>query len=188
MVVPGPWAEEVCFWVDIRTGEAYRVDTESGILTEEDLWWYEAEVIAADRKEVANFMHFKAFKCCRVSDARKRPLSCVWVRRWKRMPDGTFEIKSRLCVRGFLGPRRHQLSRHSSTATRLSEKLVVSNSVNNDFELESWDIGAAFLQGASFENMKNMCKELGIPTPDLNREVWITVPENVWFYLRELGI
>ena len=31
------------------------------------------------------------------------------------------------------------LTKHSSTATRLSQKLIVSNAALNDFDMESWD-------------------------------------------------
>ena len=47
--------------------------------------------------------------------------------------------------------RRKTVARYSSTATRLSQILLCSLAVENEFELEQWDIGNAFLKGFSFE-------------------------------------
>ena len=83
-------------------------------------------------------------------------IDAVWVRRWKYDPKlGRKVIKSRLCGRGFLDKQKFDIQRHSSTASRLSQKLVVSVAqCHDDFDLESWDISTAFLQGLTFEELR----------------------------------
>ena len=53
--------------------------------------------------------------------------------------------------------------------------------------MEQWDIGNAFLKGFSFKVMREMCGRFGITVPDVERQVFITVPGNVWYYLHEEG-
>ena len=138
--------------MDIEDGTCFRVDTETDLLKPEDYIKYEKEIIAADLKEISSFMNHKVFQVKQLISATQRPMSCVWVRRWK-WKDGKLIIKSRLCVRGFLDTQKSMLTKHSSTATRLSQKLIVSNAANNGFIMESWDVSSAFLQGISFENV-----------------------------------
>ena len=102
-------------------------------------------------------------------------MSCLWLRKWKGE-----EVRSRLVVRGFLDPQKKMVARYSSTATRLSQRLLCSLVVENDFELEQWEIVNAFLKICSFDRMRGMCALFGITVPDGGRRVWITVPGNVW--------
>ena len=145
------------------------------MLTEQDLRDYSDLVYEADLKEIQSFVSDKVFKLCQRTSAKQRPMSCLWVR--KRKGD---EVKARPCVRGFLDPQKRHVSRYSSTATRLSQRLLVSLSVEHHFELEQWDIGNAFLKGFSFKVMREMCPKFGITVPDCARQVFITVPGNVW--------
>ena len=96
-------------------------------------------------------------------------------------------MKSRLVVRGFLNPPERHVSRYSSTATRLSQRLLVSLAVEHHFDLEQWGIGNAFLKGFSFQVMRQMCQKFGIAVPDVERKVVITVPGNVWYHLGQFG-
>ena len=106
------------------------------------------------------------------------------MRRWKRLPDGSYVIKSRLCARGFLDPQKSSLPTHSQTASRLTQRLLISTGVNLGFVFESWDVGAAFLKGFSFEQMDKFYKQRGIPLP--KRRVILRPPKNVWSLLREI--
>ena len=63
----------------------------------------------------------------------------------------------------------------------------MSLSVEHRFELERLDIGNAFLKGFSFKVMREICQKFGITVPDVERQVFITVPGNVWYYLAEDG-
>ena len=187
LVVPGPWQQAVCFYMDIIDGTCYRVDQETDNLTAEDFVKYEREIIEADRKEIEGFLKHKIFEVKNLMSATQRPMSCVWVRKWK-IKDGKRIVKSRLCVRGFLDPQKSMLTKHSSTATRLSQKLIVSYAACLDFDMESWDISSAFLQGLSFDNIATMCQYLGVPAPAVDRQVYIVPPGNVWYHLRMLGL
>ena len=187
VVVPGPWKTPTCFWFSITTGECYRVDETTDILTAHDLITHEQEVIAADRDEIHSFVKFRVFEVARRSKARFRPMSCVWVRRWKYKTINNIKtrvVKSRLCVRGFLDPQKTGLSKHSSTASRISQRLALSITVNNNFALESWDISSAFLQGFTFSTLSQCASQLGMDIRGLQREAYICFSDNVWCHLR----
>ena len=55
-------------------------------------------------------------------------------------------IKSHIVVRGFLDPQKKLVARYSSTASRLSQRLLCLFAVENFVELEQWDIGNAVLK------------------------------------------
>jgi len=152
------------------------------MLTDAEMRQYENLVREADRREIKSFVSDKVFRLRRKVEATVRPMDCIWVRKWKTRPTSECkgEVKSRLVVRGFLDPQKRHVSRYSSTATRLSQRLLVSLSVEHHFELEQWDIGNAFLKGFSFKVMREMCQKFGITVPDVERHVFITLPGNVW--------
>ena len=143
MVIPGPWKESVCFLMDTRDGTCFRVDTATDMLSQEELHTHEALVREADAREVKSFIDDKVFKLVRRDAVNIRTMDCIWVRKSKRKPTpkDRGEIKSRLVVRGFLDPQKRHVSRYSSTATRLSQRLLVSLVVEHRFELEQWSIG-----------------------------------------------
>ena len=192
VVIPGPWkanGSSPCFFMSITTGECYRVDEATDILSPQELVTFENDVKEADRAEIASFIQYKVFECARKSTAKYRPMMCIWVRRWKFKGQGSEKrriIKSRLCVRGFLDPQKQGLSKHSSTASRISQRLAISLTVNLDFELESWDISAAFLQGFTFNVLASVAAELGVDIRNLEREAYIECPGNVWFHLKQM--
>jgi len=159
------------------------------MLTQEELYAHSHLVQAADAREVKSFIDDKVFRLIRRSEAPIRPMDCLWVRKWKRKPTAKDpgEVKSRLVVRGFLDPQKRHVSRYSGTATRLSQRLLVSLAVEHDLDLEQWDIGNAFLKGFSFDMMKQMCHKFGITVPDVDRQVVITVPGNVWYHIAQFG-
>eukprot|EP00959_Pyramimonas_sp_CCMP1952_P012018 253785-Pyramimonas_sp.AAC.1 len=55
-----------------------------------------------------------------------------------------------------------------------------------DFELESWDISSAFLQGLRFRELAERSKELGLNVRQ-EREVYIVPPANVWRHQKKLS-
>ena len=71
--------------------------------------------------------------------------------------------------------QRDTLSTRSTTATRLSQRILVSTAVNHDHDIESWDVSGAFLKGLTFEKVRN---SRGITSPV--RKVVIIAPANVW--------
>ena len=104
-------------------------------MTEEDIHCYWPLVDEADRVELTAFVKFT---CSRARKAERgdNTLDCVWVRKWKfiQIPDGTTQwiIKSRLCGRGFLDKQKLEVNRHSTTASRMSQRIGVSMAVQND--------------------------------------------------------
>ena len=89
--------------MDVFTGECvplqtYRVEGDTDLLTVAELAEFEADVIAADRAEIKSFLDHKIFKTGYIEFAEIRPMTCVWVRKWKRkvLPSGkiSYIIKS----------------------------------------------------------------------------------------------
>ena len=58
-VFPGPWKTDVCFFIDLYTGEALKVDDQTGNLTEAEIAEHWDLVEAADRKEITQFVEEK---------------------------------------------------------------------------------------------------------------------------------
>ena len=143
--VSGPFKHATAIHADISDGKCYRVDVETDNLSASDLVAHEAAIMAADKSELASFLKQGVFELLERQHARSRTISCTWVRKWKRLQDGTRKIKSRLCARGFLDPQLGTLTKHSSTATRLSQKLLLSKAALEGWPVESWDVGSAFL-------------------------------------------
>eukprot|EP00959_Pyramimonas_sp_CCMP1952_P228554 4778300-Pyramimonas_sp.AAC.1 len=75
-------------------------------------------------------------------------------------------VKSRLCARGFLDGQGASLSKRATTATRLSQRLLVSLAAIYDFTIESWDVTGAFLKGLPFKDMYEVLRKRGIKTPE----------------------
>ena len=185
--VSGPFKRLTAFHADISDGRCYREDVETDNLSSADLVAHEAAITAADKGELASFLKHGVFELLERQHASSRAISCTWVRKWKRLQDGTRKTKSRLCARGFLDPQLGSLTKHSSTATRLSQKLLLSKAALEGWPVESWDVGSAFLQGISFADLDAICAKLGTTKPHANRNVLVEVPGNVWFHLHEPG-
>ena len=116
-------------------------------------------------------------------------MDCLWVRVWKNG-----EIKSRLCARGFFDRQKQLIEKHSSTATRLSQRIICSqfmvdgivhteNPKTDPIELVSLDISGTFLQGLDYEELMKIARELGYESR-FNRKVFVQAPENVWQHFR----
>ena len=164
----------------------FRVDEDTDVLTEGDLakHWHDFEV--SDAAEIKQFVDEKAFTKIHVTKVTDNMtvVDCTWVRKYKRMPDGTRKAKSRLCARGFLDPQRHDMPTRSTTATRLSQRLVLSMCTIYNMIMESWDISGAFLKGFSFEKVRQLLLKKGIHSPV--RQVALIPPANVWRHLGKI--
>lgn len=80
---------------------------------------------ASDKAELKQFVDEKVFRIG--GPASRNSLGgCDMVRKFKRTANKTVKAKSRLCARGFLDPQKEELSTRSTTATRLSQRLVLS--------------------------------------------------------------
>ena len=93
-------------------------------------------------------------------------------------------IKSRLCGRGYLDRQKNDVMRHSSTASRLSQRLLCSLCVQYELELETWDISNAFLKGLNYAELERLSKRLGLELR-VNRKLYLKPPANVWRHLRD---
>jgi hypothetical protein len=171
--------------------DTYKVDTASE-LTWNDMSHHEETIYEADCSELKSFINNQAFKPRLVSTITesewRRPIDAIWIRRWKPTSDGKRLCKSRLCARGCFDSQKHLVSRTSSTATRLSQKLLMSRCANNSaWTCESWDVSTAFLQGISFDDIPKFARALKMDIPLVDRYVYLTVPGNVWYHLLQLG-
>ncbi|CAE7229802.1 RE1, partial [Symbiodinium sp. CCMP2456] len=173
---------------DLQTGSIFRVDSTTDSIEEADLPGIWPQVDEADHKEIGQFVNEKAFKAVRRSDL---PANCaiidgIWVRKWKKTADLKRIVKSRMCVRGCHDPWKNELNNRSSTATRLSQRLILVGAANSqDDDVESWDIAGAFLKGLTYESLWKCLRKLGLHT--VERLVAIVPPRNVWRHLKKLS-
>ncbi|CAE7721255.1 unnamed protein product [Symbiodinium sp. CCMP2592] len=168
---------------DINSGEIYKVDEETNNIGEHEIYEHWPLVDKADGDEVRQFVETKSFKKMHRNGLTSDVVivDCIWVRKWKRYPDGTRRVKSRLCARGCFDSQKEMLSTRSTTATRLSQRILMSTSATQDFDIESWDVTAAFLKGLTFEKIRELLRSKGISAP--LRKVAVIVPRNVWRHL-----
>jgi len=173
----------------LRTAKIYKVDDETKNIEEDsitaELW---DQVDAADRAEIAQFVNEGAFKKIHKNQitAEMTVVDARWIRKWKRHPDRSLRVKSRLCARGFLDQQKGELTTRSTTATRLSQRILVSHAASDpDRTLESIDISGAFLKGFNFEQIRDALRKMGIDSP--HRIVIIIPPMNVFRHLAELS-
>ena len=173
----------------LRTARIYKVDDETAVLEDYDItpqMW--PEIDEADKKEIQQFVDEKAFKPIHrlqlTQDMVK--IDAKWVRKWKRYPDKSVKMKSRLCARGCLDQQKTQLTTRSTTATRLSQRLLVSQAARKKGKtIESWDIAGAFLKGFDFKSIQKALQKMGLSAP--TRQVVIYPPMNVWRHLAKMS-
>ena len=168
---------------DIQTGEIYKVDEDTNNIGEHEIYEHWPLVDKADGDEIRQFVETKSFKKMHKNalTADVVLVDCIWVRKWKKYPDGTRRVKSRLCARGCFDVQKEMLSTRSTTATRLSQRILMSTAATQDFDIESWDVTAAFLKGLTFEKIRELLRAKGISAP--LRKVAVIVPRNVWRHL-----
>ena len=175
------------WYADVNEGCIFRVDTATDNIEEHqvaDIW---PQVEEADYKEVGQFVTENAFRAVRRDELGSdcAIIDAIWVRKWKKAPSGRI-VKSRLCVRGCHDPWKHELSSRSSTATRLSQRIILVSATNGAGKtLESWDIAGAFLKGLTYQELWKALKELGVQC--VERMIAIIPPRNVWRHLKKLS-
>ena len=78
------------------------------------------------------------------------------------------------------------MSSRSTTATRLSQRLILLSAANvRGKALESWDVAGAFLKGLTYKELWRALRELGLHT--VERLIAVDPPRNVWRHLKKLG-
>ena len=88
-MIPGPWKEAAAFFMDAHTGEYFRADAATDMLTHQELSDHEALVREADKKETKCFVDDHVFKLSERAEANIRCIDCLWVRKWKRRSTNT---------------------------------------------------------------------------------------------------
>ena len=178
-----PGKQHEVLYASLETGEIYKVDDETDNISEEEAYTIWPQVEEADAAEIKQFVETNSFNKAHADflDGDTVIIDAVWVRKWKRYPDGSRRVKSRLCARGCFDRQKDLLSTRSTTATRLSQRLLLSTASNQDLDVESWDIGGAFLKGMNFEAVRKLLESKGIKSP--KRKIAIVAPANVWRHL-----
>ena len=178
---PGKQHEEL--YASLQDGQIFKVDSETDNITEDEMYQIWPQVEAADAAEIKQFVDTGSFAKGHVNalDDETVIVDAVWIRKWKRMPDGAKKVKSRLCARGCFDKQKDLLSTRSTTATRLSQRLLLSTAANEDLDAESWDISGAFLKGMNFDAVRRLLEQKGIKSP--KRKIAIVAPANVWRHL-----
>ena len=135
---------------------------------------HEPEVLKAKEKELQNFEYYEAFE--EVEDAGQERIGSRWVVTEKERQDGQkTRIKARLVAKGFQEVEKPKSD--SPTASRESFKTFIAISANEEFELESVDVTAAFLQAEKLE------RDVFVDPPkDVKKEgiIWRLKKNNVW--------
>ena len=180
-VWPGKHQETV--FADLLYGETYKVDSEADNIAEGEIYDIWPLVEKSDASEIKQFVDTGSFRKMHINSLTEDfvLIDSVWIRKWKRMPDGSKNVKSRLCARGCFDSQKDLLSTRSTTATRLSQRLLLSTAANMAWDIESWDVSGAFLKGLSFERVREILQSKGIATPI--RRVAVVAPANVWRHL-----
>jgi hypothetical protein len=95
------------------------------------------------------------------------------------MIDGVKTVKARLTVRGFEDLSASTVETYANTATRWGQRLICSAAVQQNWELFTWDISTAFLQGISFEELAQIT---GTPV----RQVAMRPPKGTEQFFKEM--
>ena len=192
--------ETVGYWYDLQAQSIFRVDDTSGMVTDEDMFKFAHLVEKADFKELEQFGGFKVFEPTHKDSVKLKAniVDGIWIRKWKVYG---VEVKSRMCSRGCFDRQKHTIDRHSLTATRVSQRLVISTGMNgtmsgyngyeyfdapDDVDTESLDIQGAFLQGLDYQQLQLQARSLGYEVKE-PWQVYVAPPENVWRHFRRMA-
>ena len=180
-VWPGKHQETV--FADLLYGEVYKTDDDVDNIAEDEVYSIWPLVEESDAAEIKQFVDTCSFRKMHINSltAETVLIDSVWIRKWKRVPAGDRRVKSRLCARGCFDSQKELLSTRSTTATRLSQRMLLSTAANSSWEIESWDVSGAFLKGLSFDKVREILQTKGIATPV--RRVAVLAPANVWRHL-----
>ena len=108
----------------------------------------------AKDKEIKNWLSNKAVeRIARNQISPEQILRCRWILTWKALDPTdivdhrTHKAKARLVVLGYLDPKLDEVPRDSPTLGRQSRMLLLQLIASSSWQLQSFDIKAAFLQG-----------------------------------------
>ena len=136
----------------------------------------------AKDNEVQNWLKTETVsKILRDKIPKEQILKCRWILTWKPLDQEdqeklkkTHKAKARLVILGYLDPHIDQLPRDSPTLGRHSKMLMLQLISSMNWELQSFDIKAAFLQGKpqtdrvlGMEPTSEMIEALGMKTNEV---------------------
>ena len=126
-------------------------------------------------KELASWVEHDAFHAKSRSQNRTgaQIIPSRWVLTWKWDPVlSCWGIKSRLVVKGVADRQADRVLTRSPTAARTAQRMLVSASVQFDWDLISIDIATAFLQGDWLRDQTTVDGQ--------RREVIVDLPDSAW--------
>lgn len=142
------------------------IDRQDNLMTPEEIKQNAEECYKAMLRELQTWSELKCFQRRPRADA-----PCIidtrWVFRWKYV-DNVRTIRARLTLRGFKETGADEQSNFSATASKWSQRLILSESVQRGWHIASTDISKAFLQGVSYDEI---AAETGQPLRDVSFEV-----------------
>ena len=131
------------FWLTSEKTECFCEEITSYVVELPVKYHKMPEVLEAKKKEYENLLHFDTFE--EVEDVGQEKIGSRWVITKKEKHDGQkTDYKGRIVAKGFHEKEKPQAD--SPTAMRESMKVFLSLAANENFELQSIDIRAAFLQ------------------------------------------
>ena len=155
------------------------IDKKYDELTKLEVQQHWSKVEIAIRKEVASFQALSTFDIISRKDAVNL-MDSKFVLKWKEdSTTGERIVKARLTVRGFQDLAASSLETYASTASRWSQRFVVSICTTFSWTITVWDVSTAFLQGMSFD-------QLSTTTGTELRQVAFTPPRGAEKYFKEL--
>ena len=129
------------------------VETDQDLLTKEEYKRYPREVMASLRDELVTWIDHKCFRR-RLRSGAKNILDVRWVGKWKKVRDPKTaamvrKIRMRMTLRGFKDRDAELLETFAGTCSRMSQRIVTSESVCRGWKLTAIDVRKAFLKGVS---------------------------------------
>lgn len=116
----------------------------------------------AKAKEVQNWVNTKTItRILRDSIPADQVLKCRWILTWKALDPSdqeasqtkkTHKAKARIVVLGYMDPQLTEIPRDSPTLSRHAKMLILQLISSMSWDLRSFDIKAAFLQGKTQED------------------------------------
>ena len=151
----------MAFWYSFSEQQCFSVSPDD-LLTEEDIYHHWDLVEASDSEEIQWFLTHGVFKHRYWTEiVQQNIIDATWVRK-RKLKDGTWIVKSRLCARGFLDKQKFDILRHSSTTSRPSHKMAWSIAVNYGYDSEAWGISTAFLREVQ-QKAKQLGHDINVP-------------------------
>jgi len=175
--------EEVAIRIYNATSKVEVVKRASDVLTPEEFIKHKAEIDQATLEELRIWHDYGCFKMVPRQGARNI-IDSRFVTKWKvKDPSRPFEsriIRRRMTLRGFKDWCADQLDSHAATASKMSQRMLISEAAcNPSWSFLSIDINKAFLQGVTYS-------EMSAATGEEERVVHFTLPPGSAAFLRKL--